>query len=314
MPEQIKMIRIGLCCIFKNEPIRFRRSTASNLGKFTRPEQLDRLSDICLHNSEALLSSLCFCEKNGIGCFRVNSQILPLKTHPDIGYDLEDLPGGQHIRKKFLDCGEFARKHDIRVTFHPDQFILLSSPRTSVTAKSLSELSYQADMAELITADVINIHGGGMYGDKQAALKRLVRQIRRLPEPIRTRLTLENDDRIYTPADLIPVCRKTGIPFVYDIHHHRCLPDGLTFEETTRAALSTWNREPLFHVSSPKGEMGEARKHHDYVHIDDFPECWRDIEVTVEVEAKAKELAVLKLRRELQEKWDIRFRPTATEN
>ena len=114
-------------------------------------------------------------------------------------------------------------------------------------------------------------------------------------------MTLENDDRVYTPEDLLPVCRDMGIPLVYDVHHHRCLPDGSSVEATTELAISTWNREPLFHLSSPKygWDSGKPGNHHDYIDADDFPSCWTNLDITVEVEAKAKELAVLKLMQDL---------------
>jgi UV DNA damage endonuclease len=88
---------------------------------------------------------------------------------------------------------------------------------------------------------------------------------------------------------------------VYDVHHHRCLQDGLTIEQATDAAFCTWGREPLFHISSPlEGWNGpKPQRHHDYVDLGDFPDCWRRLSLTVEVEAKAKELAVLRLRDEL---------------
>ena len=182
---------------------------------------------------------------------------------------------------------------------------MLSSPDSGVTRRSIADLSYQAEVATWIQADVLNIHAGGAYGDKHRALFRLARRIEKLPERVRARLTLENDDRIYTPADLLPFCKETGVPFVYDVHHHRCLPDGMRIEDTTEKALRTWNREPLFHISSPLGgwKTNNARQHHDYVDIKDFPVNWMDLSATVEVEAKAKELAVLKLRKDIDRRY-----------
>lgn len=298
---QSAMTRFGLCCVFRNAPIRFRHVTAARLGKYDRCQQLAVLSEICRHNAGALMDAVAFCRTNRIGAFRINSQILPLKTHPDVGYDVYDLPDGERIVEAFREVGTFCRDQDIRTTFHPDQFILLSSPKEDVTRRSLADLAYQAEVAEWVGADVINIHGGGAYGDKAAALKRLAAEIRRLHPQVRSRLTLENDDRTFTPEDLLAVCRETGLPLVYDVHHHRCLPDGLTVAEATEAALSTWNREPLFHVSSPANGWGSGnpRSHHDYVNPADFPTEWLRLPVTVEVEAKAKELAVLRLKRNL---------------
>ncbi len=160
------MIRFGLCCIFKKEPIRFRRTTAKYLSG------------------------------------------------------------------------------------HPDQFIVLSSPRPEVVKSSVRDLAYHAEVAEWVNADVINIHAGGAYDDKIKALNRIKETVYRLPISIRKRLTLENDDRLYSPKDLLPVCREMEIPLVYDVHHHRCNPEGVPEEEITELTMDTWNREPLFHVFS----------------------------------------------------------------
>ena len=296
------MIRFGLCCIFKKEPIKFRRTTAKFLKKFRRKKQLETISNICEHNASSLLQALTFCQQHDIKGFRVNSQIWPLKTHPDVGYDIEELPDYERIKDAFLKCGEFSRQHDMRTTLHPDQFILLSSPHLKVTERSLAELQYQAQVAEWINADVINIHAGGAYGNKTAALRRLKDQIKMLPDSVRTRLTLENDDRVYTPQDLLPVCRETQIPMVYDVHHHRCLSDGFSVAKASELAIQTWNREPLFHLSSPLNGWGGAfiQKHHDYIDPEDFPASWLNLNITIEVEAKAKELAVLNLKKHVE--------------
>jgi UV DNA damage endonuclease len=298
------MIRLGLCCIFRNEPIVFRRATAAALGGLSKRERLGRIAERCRHNALALADALAWCARHGVGDFRINSQLLPLYTHPAFGYRLADLPGGREIERLLAGCGAFARRHRLRTTLHPDQFVLLNSPSREVTDRSIEELAYQAELADLVGADVVNLHGGGAYGDRAAALDRLCRRIERLADGIRQRLTLENDDRVFTPRDLLPVARATGVPLAYDVHHHRVLPDGLSIEQATRAALSTWRREPLFHVSSPiDGWKGTNRnRHHDFVSVADVPAGWRALRrtVTVEVEAKAKELAVLRLKRALE--------------
>jgi len=84
------MIRLGLCCLFRDEPIKFVTTTATSISKMKRTDALAKLSRLCLENADALFASLNFCADNGIGCFRVNSQILPIKTHPTCGYDVDD--------------------------------------------------------------------------------------------------------------------------------------------------------------------------------------------------------------------------------
>ena len=147
-----------------------------------------------------------------------------------------------------------------------------------------------------------HIHGGGAFGYKQKALTGFGHSLERLSSEAKCRVTVEHDDEIFTPADLLPVCRTTGIPLVYDVHHHRCNQDGLSEEEATEQAIGTWNREPLFHISSPiEGWDGPKPEcHHDFIDVKDFPKFWHDLDLTVEIEAKAKEVAVLKLKKELE--------------
>jgi UV DNA damage endonuclease len=294
------VLRLGLCCIFREEPIRFRRATARSLNGLSRRERLARLGELALHNARSLRHALGYCRDRGIGDFRINSQILPLFTHPDAGYRLRDLPQHREIRETLEGCKGFARDNGLRSTFHPDQFVLLSSPSQVVTRRSLEELAYQAEVAELVGADVINLHAGGAYGDKQESLRRLRGRLGLLPVAVRGRLALENDDRLFSPRDLLPLCRAEGLPLVYDVHHHRCLPDGLSIAQVTKQALATWDREPVVHLSSPKHgwDGGSIREHHDFIDPADLPGAWLKLKrnITVEVEAKAKELAVLRLR------------------
>jgi UV DNA damage endonuclease len=293
-------MRFGLCCLFLNEPVSFRTTTAKALSAMGRDEQLRKLSGICRDNARNLLLALQMVQRLGIGAFRIMSPLFPRMTHPDVGYGLGDLPDGDAITHLLGTVRSFAGQHDIRLSFHPDQFVVLSSPHDRVVANSIIELEYQAKLAEAVGADVINIHGGGVYGDKEAALQRLCRVFPSLSESVRSRLTLENDDVSYTVRDLLPVCEKLSIPLVYDAHHHRCNPDGLSIEEATRLAGETWRRagrEQYCHISSPKAgwAVGNPKPHADYIDPADFPDCWRGGEMTVDVEAKAKELAVVRL-------------------
>jgi len=259
-----------------------------------------KLSGICHHNAASLLAALEACRRFGIGSFRIMSPLFPRMTHPEVGYRLDDLPEGDGIRSLLAECRTVATAHDIRLSFHPDQFVVISSPHPAVVANSIGELIYQTELAELVGAEVINIHAGGVYGDKRAALGRFCAVFRQLPEKVRARLTLENDDVSYTVGDLLPVCDDLAIPLVYDVHHHRCNPDGLSVEQATQLAGETWERagrEQYCHISSPKNGWGggDPKPHADYIDPVDFPSCWRGREMTVDVEAKAKELAVVRL-------------------
>ena len=299
------MIRFGLCCTFQKETIAFRTITASTLRRRIELGQnpLAAISDLITHNIESLLLAITYCSNHGIGCFRISSKIFPLYTHPRHKYQLRDLPQCKKILEGLQQVRAEAVKRNIRLTFHPDQFVILNSPRNEVVTSSIEELKYHALVASYIGADVINIHGGGGYGDKRHALQRLSKEILALPPTVQSLLTIENDDRVFSPEDLLPLCMELRIPFVYDVHHHRCLQDSLSIEEATQLAVKTWDREPLFHISSPKGGWGarNPRLHADYIEPKDIPACWLTIDpLTIEIEAKAKELAIEQI---LRRKW-----------
>ena len=294
-------IRLGLCCGFVNQPIKFRTTTVKSISSMERDDALKKLSVICLNNAQELLKSLQFCAANKIGCFRINSQILPIKTHAEFGYDIYDIPDGENIVRILEECRQFSKENNIRTSFHPDQFVVMNSPNPDVVDRSIAELEYQAQVAEWVGADVVNIHGGGGYGDKPKALSKFAQNLDRLSSRVRKRLTIENDDTTYTPSDLLTLCKTENIPLVYDIHHHRCNQDKMAVEEATSKAIGTWDREPMFHISSPRqGWSGpKPRQHHDYIDLKDFPEHWLNLKLTVEVEAKAKEAAVIKLMKQI---------------
>lgn len=300
------MMRFGLCCLFKKEPISFRTTTAKVLSALPRREQLIKLSDISRSNAENLLRAVETVAQLGIGAFRIMSPLFPRMTHPEVGYTLEQLPDGEAIAQLLATVRNVAAQGGIRLSFHPDQFVVLPSPHPTVVANSIRELEYQGWLAATVGADVINIHVGGVYGDKVQALERFARVFAQLSDNVRSRLTLENDDVSYTVADLLPICAQLSIPLVYDVHHHRCKPDGLSVEEATRLAELTWQgsgREQYCHLSSPKAGWNGAnpRAHADYIDPADVPSCWLGRVMTVDIEAKTKELAVLRLMADLQQ-------------
>lgn len=296
------MIRFGLCCLFKNEPVKFRTFTATSVLKIRKLERIRKISGICLENCENLQLALRTVGRLGIGAFRICSGLFPVYTHPDAGYLLDELPDSGKIRETLTGCRKFAAGNNIRLSFHPDQFIIIASPNQKVVANSARDLEYHGILAELLGADVINIHMGGRYDGKKQAIERFRRNFEILSDKARSRLTLENDDVSYTPEDLYPVCSELKIPLVYDIHHHRCNPDGASVKDATDLCVETWaprKSEPYFHISSPKnGWNGKnVKSHSDYINPEDFPEYWLKFktDITLDVEAKAKELAVIKL-------------------
>ncbi len=299
------MIQWGLCCMLWREPIKFHTATCRNLSRLHREEQLQKLSSIILHNLNSLQATLEFCVKNEIMAFRISSDLLPLATHPQLGYNWEKIPEATEIAAKFMEIKNFSRIRNMRLSLHPDQFVVPSSPRKSIAAASLMELLHQSQVAQCCGANEVNLHLGGVYGDKNKAIKEFARCFVDWPETVQKLLTLENDDVSYTVRDLANLCCTLSVPLVYDVHHHRCNPDGLSEFEASQISAATWlprGAWPHFHISSPRNGWsgGNPRPHGDLIVEQDFPECWRDINFALDVEAKHKEVAIMQLRNQLK--------------
>jgi UV DNA damage endonuclease len=303
------MIRWGLCCQFVDADIKFRTATHRYVTGLPADERREYLAQIAWDNAEALTRAVEECRRLGIGAFRINSQVLPLATHPVSGYALGDLDAHAGLLEDaFGHVRPLARELGVRLSFHPDQFVVLNSERPSVVEASVRELEMQAALGELVGADTITLHVGGATGGCDAAIERLKRGIDLLSPRARARLAFENDDRLFAPADLLPLCAEMGVALVYDSHHHRCHPDALDVDEASLRAAATWAardaalgpfaREPYFHVSSPRDgwDARNPRPHADYVDPADVPRVWALMDLTVDVEAKEKERAVLALR------------------
>ncbi|HEY8377162.1 MAG TPA: UV DNA damage repair endonuclease UvsE [Nannocystis sp.] len=292
------MLRLGLCCTFLDAPIKFRTTTVRHASTLAPARRTRFLNELALHNAAALHAAIAWCADHRIGAFRVQSGLLPLYTHPEVGWTLAGREG-RGVAEKLEAARAAAQKAAVRLSFHPDQFVVPGSPNPDVVRASLRELEYMAEVADLIGAEQLTIHGGGGKDNKSAALARLARGLDRLSPRARALVVLENDDRLYTVEDLLPLCTAAAIPLVYDVHHHRCNPDRLGIEAATDLAAATWGpREPWAHISSPAvpwSTPGDHRPHADYIDPADLPPAWIGRRMTVDVEAKAKEAAVLRL-------------------
>lgn len=297
--------RWGLCCLVVDAPINVRTATHAYVSRLDADRRLAYLDAIAVANVGTLVETIDYCARLGIRAFRVFSGLFPLATHPVSGYTIDALPSADAIRIMLASARSRAQDARIRLSFHPDQFIVLNSARPEVVESAIGELEWQAELAEAIGADVICLHGGSTAGGADEAIDRLIRAIDRLSVRARSRLALENDDRCHGVIDLMPACLAADVPLVLDAHHHRILPRGLSLEEATDWAVATWgDREPHFHLSSPRDGWiaGDPRPHADFIDVSDVPDYWRrlGIPITIDVEAKAKERAVLAIQRAVE--------------
>ena len=254
-----------------------------------------------------------YLDANRISMYRMTSDLVPYGTHPEMPQFHGQV---RECEADLARLGARARELGLRLSFHPGQYCVLNSARAEVCTAALRDLELAAEVLDAMGQPdeaVVVLHVGGVAGDKPAALDRFEAGADRLSERARARLVVENDDRSYSLADVMALHERTGLRVVFDPHHHDCLnPEGIPAAEAFELALGTWPAGvvPKVHYSSPR-EPG-ARAHADYVDPDAFERFLRDVvrgaQVDVMLEAKAKDLALLRLREEL----DQRLRATSS--
>jgi UV DNA damage endonuclease len=260
---------------------------------------LDYASELTLKNVKDLNGIISWNILNGYDFYRMSSGLAPWKTE----YDWDDLKDIDEIKRWFHSAGTMAKTHGVRLTSHPGPFNVLVSPKEEVVVNCIKDLTIHGDEFDMMGLsrtpyNKINIHLGGAYGDKEASMKRFVKNFPRLPESVSSRLTLENDDKasMYSVKDLYyGIYKKIGIPIVFDYHHHKFCTGGMSEQEALEMALSTWGDiKPVTHYSESrrdeqKDETIRVQAHSDYVY-DKIEMYGNDFDIMVE--AKAKELAV----------------------
>ena len=263
---------------------------------------LDYASELTLANAKDLDRIIDWNILNGFNFFRITSGLAPWKSE----YDWTDLKDLDEIKMYLHSAGVKAKTHNLRITSHPGPFNVLTSPHQHVVDNCVNDLTMHGDVFDMLGLtrthfNKINIHIGGAYGDKPAAMKRFCENFNLLPESVKSRLTVENDDKasMYSVKDLYhEVYNVIGVPIVFDYHHHKFCDGGLGEQEALELAISTWPEgiTPATHYSeSRREEQGDdtirVQAHSDYIY-DKIDTYGNDIDIMVE--AKRKELAVQK--------------------
>jgi UV DNA damage endonuclease len=295
-------MRLGYCCI--NLSLRDQGITI-NRGMIKKTWQqygIAKAGELAEANCRDLLTILKWNLDHKIFVYRMSSDIFPWMSE----YRLHDIPNFSTISSLMRQVGEFVQQHGMRISFHPGQFDVLASPNEEVVRKTIWDLDQHARIMDLMQLpknydSAINIHVGGSYGDKESALTRFCENFRKLAPSTQARLVVENDDKPsqFGVLDLYHgIYSVVGCPITFDHLHHRFCTNGLTAKQAARLAAETWGEHvPLQHYSSSKALYEDAsvidRSHADYVY-ETIPNY--GILADVEIEAKAKDLAVLKYR------------------
>ncbi len=263
------------------------------------------LESVIMHNLNALQVMLDYNFRHGIYLFRISSDIIPLASHPAM-----DFPWQKRFASRLAEIGAQARVAGIRLSMHPGQYTVLSSPDAEVVKRSIADLIYHADFLELLGMDRtsrIILHLGGAYGDKASATERFAAAVKDLPHSVQERLTLENDERTYHIADVIEAAKVTGLPVIFDNLHH-CLnsPDqsrtgAMSEGDWIRRARITWRAEhgkQKLHYSQPDSTKRPGA-HSLTIGVAEFARWYQEnaldsLGVDVMLEVKDKNLSAIK--------------------
>jgi len=284
-------MRIGYPCI--------NRGIGCSAGRTFR---LNRYSDDLLRtkiseNLDCLERIVNFNIQRGLLFFRISSDTIPFASHPVCRVDWSG-----EFRGELRRLGEMIRRGGMRVSMHPDQFVVINAQRREVVESSVRELAYHArflDAMEMGEDARIQIHLGGLYKDRRGALERFVSEFMRLPGEVRRRLAVENDDRRFPLGDCLLIHDRIGIPVIFDSLHHQLLNRGESLVNAMKAAASTWTPStgpPMVDYSSQYAD-GRPGRHADSLDEGDFTiflEQTRGMRFDLMLEIKDKEKSALK--------------------
>ncbi|GHB76328.1 UV DNA damage repair endonuclease UvsE [Persicitalea jodogahamensis] len=303
-------MRIGYACInmfLAENKITVNRSMVKKTFLAKGPAYA---SELALKNVTDLENITDWNIENKLLLYRMSSDMFPWMSE----YEFSDLPDIAAIREVLSRIGKKAQTADLRLTFHPGPFNVLASKSADVLRKTNKELRQHGEIMDMLGLPrspfaKINLHVGGAYGDKASAIDRFCANYQLLSDTARLRLTVENDDRgnLFTTEDLVEAHRRSGIPVVFDYHHHQLNPGEWGEERAMAAATSTWPTgiTPIVHYSSSRRAFEEPLvsqvAHADYVY--DFIDLYGR-EADIMLEAKAKEQAVLRYLKEFPARID----------
>jgi UV DNA damage endonuclease len=282
-------MKIGYPCI--NRSIGCTANSTFRLRNYSEENLIQKVS----HNLSCLKKILKFNVENQLLFFRISSDLVPFASHPVCQFDWVD-----HFKNDFKKIGAYIKTHKIRISMHPDPFVLINAKNKDIVQRSVKELDYHClvlDSMELNATAKIQIHVGGVYGDQEKSVQRFIENYQSLPLKIKKRLVIENDHRSYSLKDCLSIHKKTKIPIIFDTYHHECLNNRESFRDAITKAHKTWkNKDGKLMIDySSEGEKKGA--HSETINIrlfKKFLEQTQGLDFDVMLEIKDKEKSALK--------------------
>ena len=305
----------NLCCIsltLKKQGFNHRAFRYTQFEKHERSDALEILGERALENLNTTLETMRYARDNDWG-YRISSTLFPLFNLDKANVDINDLPNVTLIEDKFQEIRSFINSQsprDFRISFHPDHFNVLCSANPEVVRRTINELDHHAWLMDRMAGEdsrsywyPLNIHMSRSSGDAESIAAEFIQNYAKLPDRVKSRLVLENEDKgLWTPDMLFELIHlETGIPITYDNLHHKCNPGAWDAKEAFRVCASTWKAHdvnPLFHYSEG-GANDNPRAHTDFAtstpavfreqHESHYT---RDMQIDWDIELKQKDYAI----------------------
>ncbi len=258
-----------------------------------------RLRSIITSNLRALEVLVDYNRENGIKLFRISSDLIPFASHP-----VNRIPWWKDYREELKHIGDKIREAGMRVSMHPGQYTVLNSPEVGVVLKAVEDLIYHERVLSSLGMDrssKLILHIGGSYGDKTKAMNTFLHNYRKLPQELKDRLVIENDDKTYNIREVLSVSELAGAPVVFDNLHHKIRPPEEALPECDWIIESgkTWRKEDgnqKIHYSIQK-EGGAPGAHSDTVWLKEFLAFYNGLpehRPDIMLEVKDKNLSAVK--------------------
>lgn len=291
-------VRAGYACLNLSLEDSFRTFRL----KTVEDKDEEKITEVIWHNMRLFKAIVLDNIQNNIYVYRLSSDLIPFCTHPYMqALYKEKIEQNDEMQSIYDLIDTLRKKYKLRISIHPSQFNVLSSPKEDVVKRSIEEVNTQASWIKRVGGQNVVLHMGGIYGDKAAAIKRLEENLKYVACDV---LSIENDDKSYHTEDVVTLCEKHKLKWVYDFHHDRCHPI-MEGEEGVRQLIKAYPPDK-YHLSTGTPQIN-SRPHADYISREDYAQFVKFLEscdiqeADVVFEAKKKNLAIQEILEPLED-------------
>jgi UV DNA damage endonuclease len=291
-------MKIGYPCI--NRSIGCTANSTFRIASYSEGHLIEKVEN----NLNCLKKILKYNKEKRLLFFRISSDLVPFASHPVCRFNWQ-----KHFKPTFKEIGEYIKDNDFRISMHPDQFVLINAEKKEIVERSIKELKYHNEILDLMKLKQdakIQIHVGGIYKDKEKAKNRFTENYKKLPEKIRKRLVIENEERLYNLKDCLELSKITGVPVLFDFFHHECYNNKESFEKAVQQASQTWKKQDGiimtdYSSQAPGEKTGKHTQHINPSHFEKTMKQVKNQNFDLMLEIKDKEKSAVEARKILKQ-------------